>query len=122
MHTSGEEFDRPSCHENTRVAVLKRLMDWIVGNVDPEQAHIWLYGDAGAGKSTIAQTLAEMCAQKKILLGSFFFSRTDPRRSTYLALAATIAYHAATVSSELRTNISTVIEEDPLTFEKSLRI
>lgn len=97
-------------------------MDWIVGNLDAEQVYMWLYGGAGAGKSTIAQTLAELCAEQKLLLGTFFFSRTDVRRSSHHAFAATIAYHAASSSSDLRTSISTVIEDDPMIFEKSLRI
>ncbi|KAF9254271.1 hypothetical protein L218DRAFT_886647, partial [Marasmius fiardii PR-910] len=48
----------------------------------------WLRGSAGAGKSAIAQTVAERCEGNR-LVASFFFSRTDPARNTpkYLALA-----------------------------------
>ncbi|KIK52272.1 hypothetical protein GYMLUDRAFT_180242, partial [Collybiopsis luxurians FD-317 M1] len=37
----------------------------------------WLYGPAGAGKSVIAQTLAEICMERGLLVGSFFFWHTD---------------------------------------------
>jgi hypothetical protein len=34
---------------------------------------MWVYGPAGAGKSAIAQTIAEMCEEEMILLASFLF-------------------------------------------------
>jgi len=122
MHDSGEAFDRPRCHEKTRVAVLKRLMDWIFGIVDTESAILWLYGDAGAGKSAIAQTLAEICAREGLLLASFFFSRNDPKRSTHQPLASTIALQAATSVPELRDLIEAAIVRDPTIVEKRLDI
>lgn len=95
-------------------------MDWIVGDADAKQFIMWLYGDAGAGKSTIGQTLALRCAEQKILLGSFFFSRSDARRSTINALVATIAYQAATIFTTLKKGIVAAIDRDPLIFSKSL--
>src|SRR4051812_2715198 len=120
MHNSGEVFDRQPCHRNTRVSILKRLMNWLVGNVDKEGLIMWLYGDAGSGKSTVAQTLAMQSFQKKYLLGSFFFSKTDHQRSTFKHLVATIAYQAATAVPALKRLISAAVEHDPLIFEKSL--
>lgn len=120
MHDSGEDFDRPKCHENTRVAVLQKLMGWIVEDADAEKFIMWLYGDAGAGKSTIGQTVALMCAERNLLLGSFFFSRTDARRSTLDPLIATIAYQAATIIPTLKDLIVAVIERDTHIFKKNL--
>ncbi|PPQ82971.1 hypothetical protein CVT25_005339 [Psilocybe cyanescens] len=63
FHGSGERFDPPKCHPNTRVAIIKRITDWISGlNEDTREALImWLYGAAGAGHL-------------------FFFSKNDPQR------------------------------------------
>jgi len=120
--SSGEKFARPRCHENTRVAVIDSLLEWVLGIAHADASFMWLYGDVGAGKSTIAQTFAEMWAQQRRLLGSFFFSRTDTRRCSYRSLAATIAYHAATVVPSLRNRIIAVVETDPSIFEQPLEI
>jgi len=77
-HEAEQEYQRPGCHEGTRLAVLERLMRWLVGKFEPETIFLWLYGDAGAGKSSICQTFAVKCAQEQRLLASFFFWRNDP--------------------------------------------
>jgi len=92
FHNSDERFDPPKCHPNTRLAVLTKIMKWIQWGEDLHAFIMWVYGPAGAGKSAIAQTIAEMCEEEIILLASFFFSRNDPSRSTVKPLIATIAY------------------------------
>jgi len=120
MHDSGKVLNRPKCHEHTRVEVLQRLMDYILGLLDPETVMIWLHGDAGAGKSTIAQTLAELCSRQRLLLAAFFFSRTDADRSTHTGFVATIAYQLAIAIPELRQLITAAVELDPSIFRRSL--
>ena len=66
-------------------------MKWIKWEEDLKAFIMWVYGPAGAGKSAIAHTIAEMC-EETILLASFFFSRNDPSRNTVKPLIATIAY------------------------------
>ena len=92
FHNSAERFDPPKCHPKTRLAVLTKIMKWIKWGDDIEAFILWVYGPAGAGKSAIAQTIAEMCEEEMILLASFFFSRNDPSRSNVKPLIATIAY------------------------------
>jgi len=86
FHNSKERFDPPKCHPNTRLAVLTKIMKWIKWEEDIDAFIMWVYGPAGAGKSAIAQTIAEMCDEEMILLASFFFSRNDPSRSTVSTL------------------------------------
>ena len=92
LHNSNERFDPPKCHPNTRLAVLSDIMKWIKWEGDIKSFIMWVYGPAGAGKSAIAQTIAEMCEEEMILLASFFFSRVDPSRNNVSRLIATIAY------------------------------
>ena len=93
-------------------------MRWASGEIYPETLVMWLYGDAGAGKSAIAQTLAERLGG--LLLGSFFFSRNDSKRATHASLMATIAIQAATAVPDLKNLIATAVEQDPTIFEKKL--
>ncbi|PPQ75498.1 hypothetical protein CVT25_012039, partial [Psilocybe cyanescens] len=88
LYNSGERFDPLKCHPNTRTAILQKLMDWFIGVFGWDNLVLWLYGPAGAGKSAIAQTFAELCAEKNFLLASFFFSRSDSRRNNDKALVA----------------------------------
>ena len=122
FHNSDERFDPPKCHPNTRLAVLTKIMKWIQWGEDLEAFIMWVYGPAGAGKSAIAQTIAEMCEEEMILLASFFFSRNDPSRSTVKPLIATIAYQITSNLPDAREAILVAIERDPLIFSKSLAI
>jgi len=54
FHDSYHEVDIPRCHENTRVAVLEKIGDWVNLVTDIAAFIMWLYGAAGAGKSAIA--------------------------------------------------------------------
>ncbi|KDR76633.1 hypothetical protein GALMADRAFT_452508 [Galerina marginata CBS 339.88] len=122
FHNSGERRDPPKCHPNTRVAILKKLKEWILG-LDPmtRSALIkWLHGPAGSGKSAIAQTLADWAFEEEILLASYFFSRFDSTRNHPRSLIATIAYQAGAHFSEVRENILAAIDADPLIFTRSL--
>ena len=95
-------------------------MKWIRWEEGLDEFIMWLYGPAGAGKSAIAQTIAEMCEEQLILLASFFFSRNDPSRCTAKSLIATIAYQMTLNLPDVRDTILSAIEWDPLIFSKSL--
>jgi hypothetical protein len=97
-------------------------MRWIRREEEIDAFIMWMYGAAGAGKSAIAQTIAEMCDEEILLLASFFFSRNDPSRSTVKPLIATIAYQITLNLPDARDAILGAIERDPLIFSKSLAV
>jgi len=97
-------------------------MKWIKWEEGLDAFIMWVYGPAGAGKSAIAQTIAEMCEEEMILLASFFFSRNDPSRSNVNPLIATIAYQITLNLPHVREAILGAIERDPLIFTKSLAV
>ncbi|GLB42502.1 putative NACHT domain containing protein [Lyophyllum shimeji] len=80
----------PPANPGTREEVLEA----ITGRTDEETMSttvFWLHGPAGAGKSAIARTLADACAERKILAASFFFWRGRPGRDSIDRLFTTIA-------------------------------
>ena len=97
-------------------------MKWIKWEEDLDAFIMWVYGAAGAGKSAIAQTIADMCEEEMIILASFFFSRNDASRSTAKPLIATIAYQITLNLPGVRDAILGAIERDPLIFSKSLAV
>ncbi|KAF5352247.1 hypothetical protein D9757_012507 [Collybiopsis confluens] len=80
----------------------------------------WLYGPAGAGKSAIAQTFAEMCTRNGTLAGSFFFWRDDPSRNNPQRLFTTIASQLARERSDLRLAINDAVLQNPLVLTSSI--
>jgi len=122
VHNSGERFDPPKCHPNTRVAVIELVMRWILGQENSEALIMWLFGPAGSGKSAIGQTLAERCYESGILLASFFFSRSDPTRNHFRSLFATIAYQVVVNFPDSRDIITNIPEQDPLVLTQSFDI
>ncbi|KAF8347570.1 hypothetical protein F5887DRAFT_35858 [Amanita rubescens] len=71
MYDSLARYPPPKCHPKTRKKVLKIISDWIDDSY-PRQRIMWLNGPAGAGKSAIAQTVAERYKDSR-LAASFFF-------------------------------------------------
>ena len=39
-----QQLGPPKCHPNTRLAVIERLIDWIIGKIDDNALILWLYG------------------------------------------------------------------------------
>ena len=87
FHNSRERFDPPKCHPNTRLAILTKIMKLDGGKILTHSLCGFMAPLEGAGKSEIAQTIAEMCEREMILLASFLFlkehSLTQKRQLTY---------------------------------------
>ncbi|KAK0442298.1 uncharacterized protein EV420DRAFT_1081505 [Desarmillaria tabescens] len=67
------------CLEGTRTAILEDIMTWILNESDT-RCVCWLNSVAGAGKSTVARSVAHWAADRGILGGSFFCSRNDSQQ------------------------------------------
>ena len=120
FHDSGERFDPPKCHPNTRIAVIRDILDWL-DDLESSELVMWLHGSAGAGKSAIAQTLAQMLFEQGRLSGSFFFARgSTTRRGDESRLVPTLAYQLAKYLPETREHIATAVLDDPAIFDLAL--
>ncbi|KDR78446.1 hypothetical protein GALMADRAFT_243821 [Galerina marginata CBS 339.88] len=121
FHDSRErlEYDPPKCHPETRVAVIQAIIDWIE---DGQKTTFikWLNGAAGAGKSAIAQKIAELCHESGCLAASFFWSRSAAGRNDEERLVASLAYQLCTVIPQLRGPVESAVESDPYIFTRSL--
>lgn len=81
---------------------------------------LWLNGAAGAGKSSIARSIVELCLAQNIPIAGFFFFRSDPMRNTIEPVVATLVHQLIHAIPELRSIIVPRIEHDSLIFAKSL--
>jgi hypothetical protein len=90
----------PKCYPGTRVGILNKIHEWID---DPDDTPLcWVHGPAGSGKSAIAQTVADRCADKGQIAASFFFSRSEPPRDTSKLFFTTLAWQLASSMPERR--------------------
>jgi hypothetical protein len=119
FHNSDERYDPPKCHPHTRRAVLKKITDW-VKDANKVALFLWLYGPAGAGKSAIAQTIAELLEQAGFLAAAFFFSRNAAGRNEKTPLVATLVYQLVTSIPEIRVHVLEALEENPTLFSRSI--
>jgi hypothetical protein len=94
-------------------------VNWIQTSDDVNKI-LWLHGPAEAGKSAIAQTIAERCTVADELVASFFFSRGKPGHNRTNLLWATVAFHIAKNIPCLRSPIGGAVAADPDVFHKDL--
>ena len=81
---------------------------------------MWLYGPPGAGKSAIAQIIAEICHARHLLLASFFCSRMNPKRNNEKCFIASIAYQIALNLPQAKDAIEAAVDRDPAIFHRSV--
>ena len=82
---------------------------------------MWLNGPARAGKSPMAQTIAERYQDSR-LAASFFFLRNSPDRGVANRLFTTLAWQLAKSIPETRPCIESALQKEPLLLTKSIDI
>ncbi|KAF8055362.1 hypothetical protein FPV67DRAFT_841505 [Lyophyllum atratum] len=121
---SNERHPPPKCHPGTRVDLIKEVTNWIDSRSDTDVSKkvLWLHGPAGAGKSAIAQSIAEDCDRRGILAASFFFSRAIPGRNSIDRLFTTIAYQIAISTPDTQPHIQRALSWDPSIVHKAIHV
>ncbi|KAI6012810.1 hypothetical protein F5J12DRAFT_820855 [Pisolithus orientalis] len=106
-----DDPSRPECLPNTRMDVIGDIYDWAA---TPTRSNVfWLHGFPGAGKSTIATSVANLFRQQRRLGAFTFFTRGVEARSDPASLIRTIAYQLGEFDPRICDAISQVIEETP---------
>lgn len=115
---SKERTESPRCAESTRQNILKKLHDWVDSPPDPKPAAslFWLHGGAGAGKSALAQSLAEQV--KNNLAASFFFFAADASRNNGDKLFPTIVYQLTRIHDGFAKKVIDQLKKSPDIFNK----
>jgi len=80
----------------------------------------WLHASAGAGKTVILKTIADILHRRGLLLAAFFFRRTDLTRNNTQSLIATIAYQLYKSIPASQPYIEEAVKSDPLIFGRSI--
>ncbi|KAK1220360.1 hypothetical protein PQX77_016851 [Marasmius sp. AFHP31] len=117
-HTAEQQFERGECLGGTRVVVQRNIHEWRTAK-KKSLPICWLCGTAGVGKTAIAMSIAK-AYEKKGLVASFFFFRSDPKRNNPSALVPTIAHGLVVNMPFAGTRINQRISDDPKILEATL--
>ncbi|KDQ59298.1 hypothetical protein JAAARDRAFT_57218 [Jaapia argillacea MUCL 33604] len=111
LHNSAErEFTARSCLPKTRSAIILDILQWASDRNSPPV--LWLSGLFGTGKSTIAQSIAELCEARQFLGASFFFSRDKHERRSTDLFFPTLARQLASHIVELNPYLAEALKRD----------
>ena len=115
--TSTRQGDETTeCHANTR----KMLLGQLSRAAENAQGDIqWLYGPAGAGKTSIMRSLASILEKQNRSFVTFFFWNSDDTRNTLRRFVATVAYQLAQNDPSLAPSIGQAMSTDALLLSKS---
>ncbi|KAF8339122.1 uncharacterized protein EI90DRAFT_2463744 [Cantharellus anzutake] len=111
-HIAHDDFTH-ACLEGTRIDLTERIMTWCRNTGENENRLMLLTAVAGAGKTSIALTIAKQCASEGdvTLLLHFFFKAGERSRPDFLfsGIARTLADH----DPVYRTFIISALRKDP---------
>jgi len=110
--------NRQGCLRGTRTDVLLQLEQWLKDEKD--HPVFWLNGLAGTGKSTIAQTFAEIGFADGKLGASFFCSRDFEDRSNLQMIFPTLAFQLAYRYPQFREKLLQALKANPSVGRESL--
>jgi len=118
-YDSQERHPAPRCLPGTRREVLEEIETWVKAGSQGTSI-LWVHGPAGAGKSVIAQIVAETCARRGELAASFFFACTVASRNALKYLFPTIAAQIAMSVPEKRQRLDSILKNDPWIADRAL--
>ncbi|KAH8809515.1 hypothetical protein DL96DRAFT_1685746, partial [Flagelloscypha sp. PMI_526] len=110
---AAQKLGRRECTPNTRLKILREIISWANDNTHPLLSSLfWIFGLAGTGKSTIAQSVCEKLENAGLLASSYFCSlQLDSRISK--RIVPTIAYHLAARYPIFKKHLISKLRDDP---------
>ncbi|KAF5314300.1 hypothetical protein D9619_011863 [Psilocybe cf. subviscida] len=116
---AGGRADEVRCYPGTREDVIRKIERWMDGPDEPHHRMLWLSGATGAGKSAIAQTVAERCQKRGLQAANFFFFRDDGTRNHAQPLVATLVYQMLDFYPALHSCLTEYLTAKPLAYKAS---
>ncbi|QRW26131.1 Vegetative incompatibility protein HET-E-1 [Rhizoctonia solani] len=113
------EISRRGCTEGTRIGVLEGLDHWLSDSTS--SSIYWMNGMAGTGKTTIASTFCERVDRRKLLVGSFFCTRSLAECKSVARIIPTIAYQLAHFSTPFQSALYKILGDNPGAASKNVK-
>ena len=111
-NTTYADQDSNFCDPGTRVEILDTIKKWAQVTAEGAKPLFWLSGVPGAGKSSIAASIARNFEDAGILWAQFFVNRGDTSttkpKTIFLSLAKQLAHKSPIVSSVVRSALEKI--------------
>ena len=117
-HDSNERSTSSVCLEGTRKDQIRAITEWIKS--EGGKPVFVVLGPAGSGKTSLLNTIAEICKRRGDYGAGFFFSGIDPSRNTTGRFINTIAYQVTVAIPQLRPYVARILETDSTILDRSL--
>ncbi|KAG8715231.1 hypothetical protein FRC11_005205 [Ceratobasidium sp. 423] len=108
---SGHDCDRV-CQDGTREDVIDRIMGWTQQLPTRRKSLLWIRGQAGIGKSSIAASVCERLNRTGMLATCFFCKRDDDNFRDPLRLINSLAYGLAARCPEYGRVVANAIRDN----------
>ncbi|QRV94614.1 WD40 repeat-like protein [Ceratobasidium sp. AG-Ba] len=107
------------CLRGTRTKVIQDIVDWaatspVSGGFIAKEKIMWMYGQAGLGKSSIATSVCKELDNRRLLTSSFFCKRDDAERRNCQRMLSTIIFGLAIRYPAYAVALQKTLEEDPI--------
>ncbi|KAG8729755.1 hypothetical protein FRC10_003476, partial [Ceratobasidium sp. 414] len=99
------------CLAGTREAIIGNITTWCESSNETNRL-LWVHGQAGLGKSTIAASVCQKLDGSDILAASFFCKRDDPERRDAQKVLTTIIHGLAHRHPAYAKALATAIQQD----------
>jgi hypothetical protein len=107
---ANNQAEHDPCYPGTRLSVIADIIQWFTQPVENNAERLfWLYGVAGCGKSTIAQSIARQLRDQCRCV-SFFFDASRQSGGGLDHLFATISQDLADISTDWRASLLRIIK------------
>ncbi|KAG8738084.1 hypothetical protein FRC10_007295 [Ceratobasidium sp. 414] len=100
-----------SCLAGTREQLLGEVVDWCM-NSDTSENLLWIYGQAGLGKSAIATSVCEQLDKNHALAVSFFCKRDNVQRRDPQRVLTTVIHGVSLRYSSYAKVVAMAIQQD----------
>ncbi|KZS92201.1 hypothetical protein SISNIDRAFT_399786, partial [Sistotremastrum niveocremeum HHB9708] len=97
------------CFPGTRDLLLKYIRSWVDDYDNSGKRLLWVYGDAGCGKSAIAHSLASFYTAFGRLGSSSFFETANPKSDAIYCLLPKISLDLAECNDEWKAALVSVL-------------
>ncbi|KAF8337326.1 uncharacterized protein EI90DRAFT_3118771 [Cantharellus anzutake] len=109
-----------ACLEGTRTDLANDIMTWVRNVEDGEKQVMLLTAVAGAGKTSVAHSIAEKCESEGLLLLTFFFKAGEQSQPDHLF--SSMARSLATRDHSYRASVISILKEDPALMTASFTV
>ena len=118
-HDSRMRSRSSGCLPGTRRGQIESISNWIEMGGEKKPLFV-VMGPAGSGKTSLLNTIAQICKENGHYAAGFFFSGTDADRNNDGRFINTIAYQMAETIPEFRPYVARAIASEPSLLNRSL--